>query len=882
MLNSLFKISNPAKGLTPNLKTALGLPETLGMKPDTLNFQQLMSSRLAAVNHKNGVASLSFLNPMTKQFAHFSPHGFGNSELFSIKQAVQGLKAQADKSQKPLAFQFNSKSLGRITFEIEPAENQLKIGLDEEKLEISELLVAELTSLFEKIESGPVFEFQQTGISSQLSISDAIGMIEELIEGSSKLTLNRAGQQIELDVQSVGKIAVGLKSVNGKLQARVGLPSIQTLENFKTGLLKSTVVTEDNVKFFIAKPGQETQLTQTPDKLLEIKSTIASNRQTTKVPIGIAVETIRRKVTGILQSSTPAKNLKQSLNLDIEPLGKISVEIENGKGKIGLNVGVGSQSAGNVLKRELGSLVAKPSDLNIFVRSAGKTNVSSAALLASLGTKIAPSQVVATVEKVVKSVASTAEKVTSKLQFALQTDSLGEIEVDVETSAEKPFAKLGVTSKSAKTFLTERLGRKIENLDIRVKEVGKSQQVKDFTGQFKLNSKLSGSQAIQTIREVVQSVSLNSAKLAQSEIRVQMQVENLGEMTLETNKDVEEGSVLLRTGSPQAKDFLTQTLARAGLKITEIEAGKNKGALNLKFDSLLDKNVETSSPEKTVPQPKDLTQPPALKKFTELMDVLLGPAAPVKSRLPRLSGSLLKTAGKLSRDKVAVQGKDSKQDGATLAVQDDRLKLKDDLSGTREFLGEILEKIGSDSAEFSESILNENERPVQPTLMSNNVNLDFMGGKLVSSGTVERSHLPQMLQKILEFASSQSNSAGQKLEVQLDVEKLGSLLVDAVKQKDKINLHINVDNSEVRRMLESQLRPLLDQMSKEGIEVGKLEVSVKNENADNASDWQTAQNEREFREQNVNFENPVASSAKEAMPVHMRRDFGYNSIEVLA
>ncbi len=134
----------------------------------------------------------------------------------------------------------------------------------------------------------------------------------------------------------------------------------------------------------------------------------------------------------------------------------------------------------------------------------------------------------------------------------------------------------------------------------------------------------------------------------------------------------------------------------------------------------------------------------------------------------------------------------------------------------------------------------------------------------------------------MELANSQSNTGGQKLEIQLDVEKLGSLLVDAVKHKDKINLHINVDNSEVRRMLESQLRPLMDQMLKEGIEVGKLEVSVKNENSDNANEWQTAENEREFREQNLNSEHPVSSYAKEAIPVSRQRDFGYNSIEILA
>ena len=116
MLNSLLKIPQAAKGLTANPKIGHNMTAILGVKPGSLNFQQLMTSSLGVFldSHKKGVTPLSFLNSMTKQLADFSPSGLGRSESLSIKQIVQSFKEQAGKSQKPLAFQINSKSLGKI------------------------------------------------------------------------------------------------------------------------------------------------------------------------------------------------------------------------------------------------------------------------------------------------------------------------------------------------------------------------------------------------------------------------------------------------------------------------------------------------------------------------------------------------------------------------------------------------------------------------------------------------------------------------------------------------------------------------------------------------------------------------------------------------
>ncbi|TDI91277.1 MAG: flagellar hook-length control protein FliK [Caldithrix sp.] len=918
MLNSLPKIPKTAKDLAASPKIGHNMAATLGVKRGSLNFQQLMTSSLGVLpnSHKKGTASLSFLNSMAKQFADFRARGLEHSELLSIKQVAQSFKEQAGKSQKPLAFQYNSKFLGKISFEIEPVKNRLKVGLDEEQLKTSDRLIAELTPLFGQVELGSVFGFQQSAFSSQfsainprqstvsnqlsarnfqqlaldgqLSATQAFGVIKEWVEVSNKLPVkaNDPGQKVELNVESIGKISIDFKTVNGKLLVQVGLPSRQTLDNFKTGFLKSTGFTEDSLKFIIAKPEQAAPLViQTSDKLIEIKKGLVRDRQIPKVSMRHALETIQRRIAEVRGTHAIVKNPRQLLNLNIDALGKVSVEIDSGQGKIKLKADVSSQSAGKVLRKQLSALVVKASDLKIFIRNAGENagkRVSSFAPLANSGAKIKPSQAVEIVEKVIKSVAAASQKVSSKLKFGLQTDSLGDIEADVETSAGKTSVKLNVDSDSARNLLSKRLGRKIQNLEIRVTEVSTSQKIKGFQGQFKLNSKLTTSQAIQSIREVVESISQISSKAGQNQIQVQMEVENFGKIAVAISKNVEDGNVLLQTNSSPARDWLTQHLAKSGLKVKEVKTGKNKGALNLKLDSRVDETLETAAKEKPILQPKESTQPTALKKFTELIEVLLGPATPVKNRSNKLSNNRLKPSNKLDKGKVSVRGKDSRQDRGILAQQENKFKLKNDLSNTREFLGEILENIEGDSAEYIDPNLSESEHAIQPVLTSNNVNFDVLGGKLMASGTVERSHLPQMIKKILELTSSQSNTGRQKLQIQLDVEKLGSFLIDAVKHKDKINLHINVDNSEVRRMLESQLRPLLDQMLKEGIEVGKLEVSVKNEKSDNADEWQTAENEREFREQNLNSEHPVSAYAKETLPISRQRDFGYNSIEVLA
>ena len=132
------------------------------------------------------------------------------------------------------------------------------------------------------------------------------------------------------------------------------------------------------------------------------------------------------------------------------------------------------------------------------------------------------------------------------------------------------------------------------------------------------------------------------------------------------------------------------------------------------------------------------------------------------------------------------------------------------------------------------------------------------------------------------MANSQSSLNSGKLEVQLDIERLGNLLVDAVKHKDKINLQISVESNEVRRLIEAHVRTLVDQMVKEGIEIGKLQVSLKH-SKDQEPDQNLARHDTNgFLDRRQRQTNHDWEFQEEQNSGTMTRDFGYNSLEVWA
>jgi hypothetical protein len=119
-----------------------------------------------------------------------------------------------------------------------------------------------------------------------------------------------------------------------------------------------------------------------------------------------------------------------------------------------------------------------------------------------------------------------------------------------------------------------------------------------------------------------------------------------------------------------------------------------------------------------------------------------------------------------------------------------------------------------------------------PAQSAGTVALDFSNGKLMPQAPVESSQMAEMIKKISDLAAAQTSFTGQKLEVQMEVKDVGRVLVDALRHMDKIDLRIQVDSQEARKIVENQIRPMVEQMARDGVEIGKLDVSVRDHRQD--------------------------------------------------
>jgi hypothetical protein len=244
------------------------------------------------------------------------------------------------------------------------------------------------------------------------------------------------------------------------------------------------------------------------------------------------------------------------------------------------------------------------------------------------------------------------------------------------------------------------------------------------------------------------------------------------------------------------------------------------------------------------------------------------------------SGSTVKRHGhsNLKSDSKSVTSASSPKQGSGIhAVKQEQLDQK---SGRRQLDGPVKSVSNSDLNSSGDS---NSTTFGGPALTSANTSHSIINGKLMGGQIVDRSQLPEMIQKIVDIANSQSSLTSRKLEVQMKVEKLGDLLVDAVKHQDKIHLHIGVESNEVRRLIEAQIRPLIDQMVKEGIEIGKLEVSLKHSKDQGQNPNLARHNTNDFsdrRQQQAS--NDWEFQEEQNSPRTMARDFGYNSLEVWA
>jgi len=118
-----------------------------------------------------------------------------------------------------------------------------------------------------------------------------------------------------------------------------------------------------------------------------------------------------------------------------------------------------------------------------------------------------------------------------------------------------------------------------------------------------------------------------------------------------------------------------------------------------------------------------------------------------------------------------------------------------------------------------------------------------------SPPVLNASQMMETIQQISDMAKMQGTISGQKIGVQMDVKELGRIMVDATKNSDKVDLHIRVDTPEARRFMETQLKPLVEQMAKDGVDIGKLDVSVRDNRPEDGQQQPQAQSRALWREE---------------------------------
>ena len=109
----------------------------------------------------------------------------------------------------------------------------------------------------------------------------------------------------------------------------------------------------------------------------------------------------------------------------------------------------------------------------------------------------------------------------------------------------------------------------------------------------------------------------------------------------------------------------------------------------------------------------------------------------------------------------------------------------------------------------------------------------LQASKFTGTPPMNATQMLETIQKIAEMVQSQSALAGHRLGIQMDVQDLGKVAVDALKQAHKIDLQVHVDTHEAKRLVEAHLKPFVEQMVQRGIEIGKLDVSVRDNRSEN-------------------------------------------------
>jgi len=131
-------------------------------------------------------------------------------------------------------------------------------------------------------------------------------------------------------------------------------------------------------------------------------------------------------------------------------------------------------------------------------------------------------------------------------------------------------------------------------------------------------------------------------------------------------------------------------------------------------------------------------------------------------------------------------------------------------------------------------------------------------GKLTAASASEA------VQKVVELAEQKLNFGNNKLAVEVHVQNVGRISVEAIHHLGKIHIEMQVESNETRRMLQNHLRPFFDQMSKGHLENVRLDVSVRDHR-------QGEQQEQNFSQQGRRDESRFGESEQRRQEQNQRR-----------
>lgn len=140
----------------------------------------------------------------------------------------------------------------------------------------------------------------------------------------------------------------------------------------------------------------------------------------------------------------------------------------------------------------------------------------------------------------------------------------------------------------------------------------------------------------------------------------------------------------------------------------------------------------------------------------------------------------------------------------------------------------------------------------------------------------------ELIQKFTEL-KSQLNQNVKSLEVQVVLNQWGKVVVDATRKIDNFLIFkIHVENPEIKNVLDNQMKFILEQMSKQGMQIEQFEVFVQDNpnNKEFTREFYLKQQRQlhkvyEIEKQNLN-------QVRENYYAFIPRFFGYNSLEIWA